>query len=762
MHHAPDDVVSFMSQDRTTSASFESPFPLFAGGEETAEAERAQQLFDALPEPVAVCARDGTLRYANPAFIDFMTAGSGQDIGTYLPAMVHREDHAALLSSMEAGMSAAVSFRVRRRDGRWRQVEGRIGTLPGTDNAKETEGSVLLILHDVTEERQALAGVESENRRQLHYLNRLLQLAHRPQAQFDSDLKTILKSLTKALGVHHCAYWETGDDARLTRCVLAYDDVQQNLIGGPEVSSMEALHNLLLQVSREDRALAADNVDTQPRTALVHEYFHAMSIKAAILSPVALEDGPAGVLVLSQRGETRAWRKDEIDLVENAAALLASSGNRSQRSRGDRHAAHRDRLTGLPNRHFLLDRAGDLFPRVTARAHALAAFLVDLDGFRKVNESMGHAIGDELLKAVALRLKHIVRKDDTLVRLGNDQFMLLARNLGNMRVADDIGQEIIDTLQEAFVLQGRDVNVTASVGVALYPLDGNDFETLQKHAQIAMANAKSSGRNRYRMYSPRLAHRVEGKSVADSDLRRGIRESELQHYYQPQIDLRTGKIRCVEALLRWRHPVHGMMLPASFLPLAEESGLMPHITSWVVREACAQLRKWGDAGHELVMAVNLSTTQMIDKGLITTLEDALERNNIPGSRLELEIAESTAMRQDAMSTALLARIADMEIGLSIDDFGTGYSNMGYLRRYPVHKVKIDRSLVDGLPGGDESAVTLAIISMAEALDIEVVAEGVETQEQLEYLRTHGCGIAQGYYFTQPLSADQFNTWLIRH
>ncbi|NEX60508.1 sensor domain-containing protein [Noviherbaspirillum galbum] len=750
-----------MSRDRTTAHSIQPPsFPI-AAGEESIESERAQQLFDALPEPLAVCARDGMLHYANPPFVELMTAGAGQDIGSQLTALVHQDDHDALLAALESGMNTRIAFRVRRRDGRWRQVEGRCGVLPGA------EGAAVLILHDVTEEREALAGVESDNRRQLHYLNRLLHLARRPPSHFESDLKLVLKCLTKALGAQHCAYWEVGDDPLLTRCVLAYDDVQQNLLGGPELESIESLHALLADVARDGKALVADNVDMQPRTALAFEYFHAMAIKAAVLHPLEPESGTAaagGVLILSGMHQARHWRKDEVDLVEQAAAMLASSMARSQRPRNDnRHGAHRDRLTGLPNRHFLLDHAGDLFPRVSNSSHALAAFLVDVDGFRKVNESHGHAVGDELLQAIALRLKHIVRKDDMLVRMGNDQFMLLARNLGDMRVADDIGQEIVDTLQDAFALQGGSVNITASVGVALYPLDGNDFDTLHKHAQIAMANAKSGGRNRYRMYSPRLAHRVEGKSVADSELRRAIRESELQHYYQPQIDLRTGQIRCVEALLRWRHPVHGMMLPAGFLPLAEESGLMPNITSWVVREACAQLRRWKEAGHELVMAVNLSTTQMIDKALIATLEDALERNNLAGTQLELEISESTAMRQDAMSTALLARIADMRIGLSIDDFGTGYSNMAYLRRYPVHKVKIDRSLVDGLPAaGDESAVTDAIISMAQALGLEVVAEGVESQAQLDYLRSHGCGIAQGYYFTQPLSEEQFNPWLIRH
>ena len=252
--------------------------------------------------------------------------------------------------------------------------------------------------------------------------------------------------------------------------------------------------------------------------------------------------------------------------------------------------------------------------------------------------------------------------------------------------------------------------------------------------------------------------------MLEGELRRAIRESELQHFYQPQVDLRTGKTRCVEALLRWRHPRHGHLLPAAFLPLAEEYGLMQYVSAWVLHDVCAQLQTWKERGLDrFCIAINLSTTQMTDHGLLPMLEEVIESSGIAGSQLELEISESTAMRRDAMSSSLLSRIAEMQIALSIDDFGTGYSNMSYLRRYPIHKVKIDRSLIGGLPGAsDERAVTEAIISMALPLGLDVVAEGVETQEQLEYLRAHGCGIAQGHYFSEPLTADQFETWLTRH
>ena len=609
----------------------------------------------------------------------------------------------------------------------------------------------------------------AENGRQLHYLNKLLGAALLAQMEPNSTLRLILKSTAKALGAHRCAYWTVHSDPSRTRCMQAYDDVKQIFSVDPEQpSAVLALHPLLRLNAAGNNVLAADDVDRDPRTALACEYFHAHSIKSAIFAPVRQDGEAAGMLVLSCLDAPRIWRKEEAELMGNAAALVTRLFEKPERTRAEPpvesgHHDH-DRVTGLPGIASLHDRLDEMFPRVIAGSPALAVFLIDVDGFRGINEKHGHAIGDQLLKTMALRLKNVVRKDDMLLRAEGDRFVLLARKLGDMRVADDIGRELVDVLQGTYSLKGCEVQCSASAGVALYPLDGNDFDTLGKHAQIALAHAKSDGRNCYRMYSPRLAHRIESKSVLEAELRRAIREGELQHFYQPQVDLRTGTIRCVEALLRWRHPLHGILQPSAFLPTAEEYGLMPHVSAWVLRDACEQLRIWADQGMERFrIAVNLSTAQMADTRLLQILEDALDRSGMPASRLELEISESTAMRRDAMNTSVLERIAEMEIGLSIDDFGTGYSNMAYLRRYPVRKVKIDRSLVSGLPAAsDERAVTDAIISMAQPLGLDVVAEGVETQEQLDYLRDHGCDIAQGFYFTQPLTADQFETWLIRH
>lgn len=612
------------------------------------------------------------------------------------------------------------------------------------------------------------ARATADNGRQLHYLNKLLATALQAQPEPHSALRTILKSTAKALGAQRCAYWIVHPNPAQTRCMLAYDDVSQHFDADQvDATAIRALHSLLRLAISGDSVLAADDVDRDPRTALSCEYFHALSVKSAILAPVRQDGHPEGVLMLSYLHEPHVWRKDETELMASAAAIVARIYGKPERTRSEPQANELrggDSVTGLPGIDTLADRADKLFPRAISGASAQAVFLIDADGFRGINEQHGHATGDQLLRTMALRLKNVVRKDDLLLRANGDRFLLLARNLGDARVADNIGQEIIDVLQGTYSLKGCEVRASASAGVALYPLDGSDFNTLHTHAQIALAHAKSGGRNCYRMYSPRLAHRLESRSVLEVELRRAIREGELQHFYQPQVDLQTGTIHCVEALLRWRHPQHGILLPSAFLPTAEEFGLMQQISAWVLRDACEQLRKWEESGHERIhIAVNLSTAQITDARLLQMLEDALDRSGVPATRLELEISESTAMRRDVMSASVLERIAEMEIGLSIDDFGTGYSNMAYLRRYPVHKVKIDRSLVSGLPAAsDERAVTDAIISMAQPLGLDVVAEGVETQEQLDYLRDRGCDIAQGFYFTQPLTADQFETWLIRH
>jgi diguanylate cyclase (GGDEF)-like protein/PAS domain S-box-containing protein len=736
--------------------------PEHAEGSVPPDEEHLQALAEYLPDLLLLCDADTTLTYANKSFDDIAGRREGK-----LIELVHQDDRARLAAALARAQDdgeapVALAFRLRQHDGAWRHMAGQARKLP------TAEGGLILSAHDITAQLQQQGNVATEKKRQLHYLNRLLRMARQPHANLESALTVILKSSAKALAVQRCAYWETDDDPLSMRCLMAYDDIRQNFIEEtPEAGFVAAFHSLLQQVLREEPHLAVSDVDQDPRAALYCEYFHAAGIKALIAVPVQRQDERRSVLMLSCVGQPRHWRKDETEFADQAAGLIAQIYREVERSHTEarlRHLAQHDSLTGLPNRYFLFEQAADIFPKVTAKANTLAAFFIDLDGFKAINDSLGHAVGDELLKAAAMRLRNVVRKDDILARLGGDEFMLLAQNLRDMRIADDIAAQIVDTMRGTFSLQGRDLQLSASVGIALYPSDGTDIDTLMKKADIAMYQAKSAGRGCYQMFAQSPEGGAAQQPMLECELRHAIGERELQHYYQPQIDLRTGKIACVEALLRWRHPRLGMLLPARFLPMAEESGLIRDISRWVLNDACAQLRAWsGSALSDIRIALNLSASQLLDRTLLADLESALERNGVEGRRLEWELKENTVMQHQAMTSSMLERAAGLGIVLSIDDFGTGYSNMAYLRRYPVQKVKIDASFVSGLPDAeDDRAIADAIIAMAQSLELDVVAEGVETQRQMEYLRERGCGIAQGYFFTQPITAEQFEKWLIRH
>ncbi len=722
-----------------------------------------QAVAEQLPDLVLVCAPDSSLIFSNKSFEE-MTGGRGG----MLADLVHPDDRVKLLDAAgraaDGNLAVPIAFRLRHHDGAWRHFAGQARRLESGGHAEH----LLLNARDVTHELQQQQELAAERKRHLHYLNRLLRLAQHPHANLDSALKVILKSAAKAIGVHRCSFWEVSEAPSATRCIAAYDNTRQNfLIEEPDALLVESLQPLLQQVIRSEQHLVVADVDQDPRAALHCEYFHAESIKAMMAIPVQRGNGLAGLLLFVVREQPRLWRKDETEFAHNVAALIGQIFRQIVHVREEaqlRHLAHHDSLTGLPNRHFLFDQATDFFPKVTAGAHTLAAFFIDLDGFKSINDAFGHAVGDELLKAAALRLKNVVRREDILVRLGGDEFMLLARNLSNMRIADDIAQQIVDTMRGAFSLQGRELHISASVGIAIYPFDGTDIDTLMKKADIAMYHAKSAGRDQYQMFAPQLSDSATQRSTLEVELRHAIEERELLHFYQPQIDMRTGKVCCVEALLRWRHPRLGLLLPAAFLPVAEESCLIHKISNLMINDACEQMNDWVMQGMEdFTLAINLSASQLMDRSLLPILENALDRTGVPAHMLEWEVKESTVMQHHTMTSSMLDRLADMSIGLSIDDFGTGYSNMAYLRRYPVRKVKIDSSYVAGLPGNkDDRAITDAIIAMAQPLGLEVVAEGVETPQQMEYLRERGCDIAQGYFFTQPLTAEQFETWLIRH
>jgi len=416
------------------------------------------------------------------------------------------------------------------------------------------------------------------------------------------------------------------------------------------------------------------------------------------------------------------------------------------------HLAHHDPLTGLPNRLLLNARMEQSMARAHRSNDMLAVLFLDLDHFKNVNDTLGHPVGDQLLQEVAHRLTACVRKEDTVTRLGGDEFTIVLEELHDSRFAGKVALKIIDELAKIFLLKGHEVFVTCSIGISIFPNDGNDITTLLKNADSALYRAKDEGRNNYQYYTEELTTRAMERMVMETNLRHALERNELVVYYQPQVDLYSGRVIGMEALLRWRHPEIGLIPPDAFIPLAEETGLIIPIGEWVLRTACARLKSWIDDGlPELRVAVNLSSRQFNQKNLPETIADILRDTGLKPQCLELELTERIVMQDADNSVEMLDSLKKLGIQFSIDDFGTGYSSLSYLKRFPIDRIKIDKSFVDHITTDSEDAsISQAIISMSHGMNLKTVAEGVETLEQQEFLRSHQCDEIQGFYFSRPL------------
>jgi diguanylate cyclase (GGDEF)-like protein/PAS domain S-box-containing protein len=434
--------------------------------------------------------------------------------------------------------------------------------------------------------------------------------------------------------------------------------------------------------------------------------------------------------------------------------------------------AYFDSLTGLPNRLSFLERVDREVRRAAKRGEMLAVLFMDLDGFKNINDSMGHAAGDLLLRWAAERLSDGLRPSDLLsrpmsiaaeaggdevdlARLGGDEFTALVLDIAHPEDALAVANRIGALMRSPFVLEGREVTLTASIGIALYPQDGGDGATLLKHADTAMYHAKSSGRDNAQLYGASLTGDVVDRMELDAGLRSALERDEFHLVYQPQIDAATGQVCAVEALIRWVHPTRGLVSPPDFIPLAEENGLIGPIGEWVLRTACADAARWNRGGPPLKLAINLSPLQFADPDLAELVMDVLSQTGLQPALLELEVTEGALMENTAATMEALQALRDHGVGIALDDFGTGHSSLAYLTRLPIGHIKIDRCFVaDLVDGGECRAIVRAVLAMASALGILVTAEGVETIEQARVLKAMACGSLQGFYFSRPVMAGR--------
>ncbi len=419
------------------------------------------------------------------------------------------------------------------------------------------------------------------------------------------------------------------------------------------------------------------------------------------------------------------------------------------------HLAFFDSMTEIPNRALLLDRLGQALAQSERDGTQVAVLFTDLDRFKTINDTLGHPAGDELLRQAASRLRTVLREGDTVARLGGDEFVILLPRCSTARDATQVAAKALGALSAPYTVSGDELHVTTSLGVSLFPRDGADAETLLKHADIALYQAKDRGRNQYQFFDAGMNAQAHERLLLENSLRRAVERGEMVLHYQPQIDLRTHTVAGVEALLRWRHPERGILLPAEFIAIAEETGLIVEIGAWVLRESCRQAVAWQRAGLPLArMAVNLSVRQILRQLHLSALVKSLLREtDFIASGLDLEITESVLMAGPEHAIKVLQELHAMGVQLTVDDFGTRYSSLAYLKRLPLDRIKIDRSFVCDIPGdADAVAIVQAILAMAKQLRIGVVAEGVETPVQYEFLCEHRCEVGQGYLFSAPLPA----------
>jgi diguanylate cyclase (GGDEF)-like protein/PAS domain S-box-containing protein len=452
------------------------------------------------------------------------------------------------------------------------------------------------------------------------------------------------------------------------------------------------------------------------------------------------------------------------DAAGNAYAVCGISTDITEHKRAAeriRHLAHHDALTGLPNRMLFQDRVSQAIAQAHRSRRQVAVLFVDLDHFKDINDSLGHEAGDRLLRLAGERLERCLREGDSVARQGGDEFVISLPALGSDNDALAVAGKVLDTLRAPFLVNGNELHVSASIGISLYPADGDTADALMRAADAAMYHAKDRGRDNYQFFLPALNAAAQHRLAIANRLYQALPRNEFVLHYQPQLDLESGRILSAEALVRWQPPDSGLILPGEFIKVAEETGLIVPLGEWVLREACAQLKRWRRAGHpELSVAVNLSPRQLRRPGFHELAARVLREEGVIPAALQLEITEGLLMLESPENLAALEQLAAMGVRLAVDDFGTRYSSLAYLQRFPIHVLKIDRSFVSGI-GEDtnDTAIVTAIIAMAESLRLDVIAEGVESAEQAAFLKSRGCRVAQGFYYSKAVPADSFTELL---
>jgi diguanylate cyclase (GGDEF)-like protein/PAS domain S-box-containing protein len=697
---------------------------------------------------------DGIVCYANPSIKRVLGYSPAELIGLNLTKLTYADDAhrtATLIEQIKSGQQKNAAH-PHLMEACFHHKNGLRRILESTFKALDTPTvkGIVINSRDITERKH------EENLR--NGTSHILEMI-----ATDASLPEVLNKLVKVI--------ESQSDGLICAILLLKEDgadngaesgVHMRLGAGPSIplECVEAIEKT--SVAQRDLVSWID-IRRDPRWAPYLGDAIQHGLHAYYTKPILSSHGSVLGMFNMYFTENRVPSEVEIRMALSAIRLAAITIERHHANEKIGHMAYHDALTGLPNRILLADRLNQAIIHAQRIKDGVAILFIDLDQFKLINDSLGHHIGDKLLQSVTQRLQYCMRKDDTLARFGGDEFVLVLMAPADGRSAGQVAEKIRDVLQFPVTVEGHELHVGCSIGISLYPYDGSDSETLMRNADIAMYHAKERGRGNFQYFTPDLNVMAQYRHSIAHQLRQAICKNEFTLDYQCQVDMDSGMIFGIEALIRWRQPERGVIAPLEFISIAEDTGLILPIGEWVLREGCRQLKYWLDNGNpDLSMSINLSVRQVLQPDIVTLVEQILEETGLPPSALSLEITENILMLPLEENLMTLKQLSNLGVKLSLDDFGTGYSSLSYLQRFSLNVLKIDQSFVRGI-GNDKNdmAITNAIIAMANTMDLKVIAEGVETDEQVSFLQQHGCHSAQGFYYGKPVSAERV-TELLRN
>jgi diguanylate cyclase (GGDEF)-like protein/PAS domain S-box-containing protein len=714
-----------------------------------------RDIFNSSPVPLAVT--DAQLRYVhlNPAFTE--TFGyTLQDIPTlqdWWPKAFPDDGYRHWVMSTwqdrvrrpDHGGAPIVPMEVRMR---CKNGQERIVVVGAANLGDSAEGTTLVILYDVTERKRAEQAVREYATQQ----KLIADFGHKALANTDLDelLDELATLVAAGLNVEFCKVLQFGPDGH-TLLHKAGVGWQDGWIGGQVPDSDRTTRTSFVLASREPLTVADYTAETRfaPSTTLA---LH--NISSGIDVPILGSAGPLGVIGAYSR-QPRHFTPENVSFLQNLANTVGTAMDRKALEERFAYLAQFDSLTGLPNRGLLLDRFAQTLTQAARNQWLVGILFVDLDRFKVVNDTRGHGVGDALLMQVAARLQECVRPGDTVGRLGGDEFAIVLCSLGKAADAGMVADKVVSALSRPFRLGGQDIYVSASLGIGIYPTDGMQADVLLRNADTAMYRAKERGRNTFQFYLPEMNERSAERLALETQLRGALERHEFLVHYQPKANIASGAISGFEALLRWQHPQRGLVQPEQFISILEDTGMIVPVGEWVLRTVCEQLNSWKAAGiAPRPVAVNLSARQFQQRNLDSVIAAILRDTQVDADLLELELTESMLMRDPEEAVHTLEALRAYGVALAVDDFGTGYSSLSYLQRFPLDALKIDRAFIrDITTKTDDASIAVAIITLAHSLKLKVIAEGVETEAQLNFLRIHGCDEMQGYFFSPALSVE---------